>query len=226
MKRQLVAASMIVTMALAILGSAVATATPTDGLLQKTMKWEGQSLDFYGAQVVYSKGMISFTQSADPKSSKLATTASTGEIVASQGTNMAYLGANWKLSDADWKNLKDKPVVVTATVSYKLVGGGTGRYGSSSSTVLLGAGSDPTKPIKAVVIASSASTLSALSRPYQRSGGTTGYMGPTTLNQLKTTDGAGTIWVALQTHIVSGIAGETTASGDVTVQSIQLTWTC
>lgn len=215
---------MIATMALAILGSAVVTATPSNGLLQKTMTWHGQSLDFYGAQVIYSNGLISFAQSADPKSSTLATTASTGEIVASDGTNMAYLGVNWKLSDSDWKNLKDKPVIVTATVSYKLAGGGSGTYGSSSSVVLLGAGGDPTKPIKTVTIVGLASP--GVSKPYQGYGHTIARnLGPTTLNQLKTADGTGTLWVALQTHIVSGISGETTASGDVTVRSIQLTWT-
>jgi hypothetical protein len=142
-----------------------------------------------------------------------------GDVVATSGQNVAYLGVQWSLKPGvNWDAVKGQPVIVTALVSYRLSGNGIDK---SNSKVLL-RGGDPLKSVNCKTIAQAGTFR--LGTPYSVTASQKHVCWLTTLQKMSTDKGQGIVTVGLWTTIAnSGATNKNQASGDVTVSAISLT---
>jgi len=151
------------------------------------------------------------TASANINGRKLTASAGVGEIVGGANANgYCELGINWYLNPhVDWDKVKDKPVLVTALVGYKLAGSGSGY---AAGDVWLGT------IFRHLVIESKDSNAASYSvdQPFKV------VQWKTTLSALATKPGTGQLYVLAGALVTTGLVSSTQSSTQVTVYAIGL----
>lgn len=228
MRREFFAIGMIALLVLTVFGGVAVTAKPADACAYqcsylitpwRPSTWTGSCYNEHGTKIV-DPGIQGLTSTST--GSTLATKDSAFEMTAGHGTNVAYLGVDWSLKPrVNWDAVKRQPVIVTALVSYTLSGNG---YAASHSTVAL-RGGNPITSVNYKTIAQAGTTEKDPfpQKPYSVTASRIRVAWVTTLDQLSTGKGVGTVTVGLWTSITAATAYQNEASGDVTVSDITLT---
>jgi hypothetical protein len=230
MKRELFAISMIALLVLTFVGTAAVTAKPADAKLQGCdgacaykialwwpSKWTGSCYNIHGTQIIEKAPGLTETS----QGSTLTTKDIQFEMSGARGSNVANLGVDWSLKPwINWNVVKNRPVKVTALVSYTLSGNGNA---ASSSTVALRGGDPITSPnYKTIAWAGTNKIDKFPQQPYSDSASQKQVTWITTLDKLSTGKGVGTVTVGLWTSFAPATGYQNGASGQVTVSAIQL----
>jgi len=218
MKRELVAIGMIVLMVFTVFGTVGVTAKPANATPPSNPIY----MVTPGLPNVWGEGLWNYhstnkyigdgTASANISGWKLTATAGMGELLNAHADGFCELGVNWYLNPhVDWNKVKDKPVLVTALVGYKLAGSGSGNAGGD---VWLG-----TFGTHLVIEHKDSNAASySVNQPFKVA------QWKTTLGALATQPGSGQLYVFAGAYVYGGSGSNTQSSTQVTVYTIGLQW--